>query len=555
MRRSLSLIALVLLVAACDTEPTSPETLIPEGQPASLEVIDNSTSESPMGPGAVKVDAGAYFACAFYPQDGNVNCFGVFPVEKVSPRTDGSGWYGERADYMGGDAIAFASGDWSSCVLLATGNTHCWGENASKYTYAGGDAIQLAVGYSSSCVLTKARNVSCAGGYVGGAGDAWKQVYGGGDAEWVAMSSYAACIKKEGSNTLTCFGWNVSEPQWVTTGTPTPQAGGHYAMCMRMAEGTVDCMNNSYNEVGQTKVPVGLTGVVDIDGQFDRTCAVLSNGDIRCWGRNHPTSGATHQTWSYAGVGAVNVAVTYQDVCYSTAAGTTACIRSTPDKYTGSVRDATPPVITPTVSGALGQNGWYTSNVGISWSVTDPDSPVSAETGCDAASVTADTNGQTFTCAATSEGGTSTKSVTIKRDATKPTIGYTPGSGSYTVDQTVSIACAAGDALSGLASDTCANVSGEAYTFAIGQNTRSATAVDVAGNTNAASVTFEVSVTNASLCTLVKRWVSQVGVAQSMCKQLQNGAYGAFRNHVEAQSGKSVSAQNATILINLSNRL
>ena len=37
------------------------------------------------------------------------------------------------------------------------------------------------------------------------------------------------------------------------------------------------------------------------------------------------------------------------------------------------VTDTTPPVITPNVSGTLGNNGWYKSNVTISWNVTSPD--------------------------------------------------------------------------------------------------------------------------------------------------------------------------------------
>jgi hypothetical protein len=64
-----------------------------------------------------------------------------------------------------------------------------------------------------------------------------------------------------------------------------------------------------------------------------------------------------------------------------------------------------------------------------------------------------------------------------------------------------------------------------------------------------------VSVTSGSLCTLVRQWVSQHGVANSMCQQLANGAYGAFRNHVSAQSGKFVSAAHASILISLSRSL
>ncbi len=86
------------------------------------------------------------------------------------------------------------------------------------------------------------------------------------------------------------------------------------------------------------------------------------------------------------------------------------------------VTDATPPVITVNVTGTIGNNGWYTSNVSVSWTVTDPESAVTSTTGCTTSNVTADTGGTTFTCSATSSGGTASQSVTVKRDATPPTL-------------------------------------------------------------------------------------------------------------------------------------
>src|SRR5215211_3920480 len=83
--------------------------------------------------------------------------------------------------------------------------------------------------------------------------------------------------------------------------------------------------------------------------------------------------------------------------------------------------DSTPPVITPDVSGTLGNNGWYTSNVSVSWTVVDDESSISSQSGCDDFSVTSDQQATTYTCEATSAGGTSSDSVTIKRDATAPT--------------------------------------------------------------------------------------------------------------------------------------
>ena len=119
--------------------------------------------------------------------------------------------------------------------------------------------------------------------------------------------------------------------------------------------------------------------------------------------------------------------------------------------------DTTPPVITPNVSGTLGNNGWYTSDVNVSWTVTDEESAISNQTGCDATSVTADTTGVTFTCEATSGGGTASESVTIKRDATAPTIAFANrtaanGAGWNNTDVTLDWSCS--DATSGAVNAT-----------------------------------------------------------------------------------------------------
>lgn len=215
------------------------------------------------------------------------------------------------------------------------------------------------------------------------------------------------------------------------------------------------------------------------------------------------------------------------------------------------ITDATPPVVIPIVTGTPRTNGWYTSNVGVSWSVTDAESAVTSPA-CTASSVTTDTNGDTFTCSATSSGGTSTGSVTIKRDATKPVVAYSGNEGVYTLDQNVSISCLATDGLSGIDSDSCAPISGLAYTFGLGSHSYSASAMDKAGNSSTATTSFVVIATPASLCTLTKQFVSgpgEKGIENSMCTKLEKGSYAAYINEVEAQSGKSISAAHAALLI------
>jgi len=84
--------------------------------------------------------------------------------------------------------------------------------------------------------------------------------------------------------------------------------------------------------------------------------------------------------------------------------------------------DNTPPVITPTITGTAGANGWYTSNVTVSWTVTDSESGIKTSTGCATSNLTSETTGTTLTCSATNNAGlSSSNSVTVKIDKTGPT--------------------------------------------------------------------------------------------------------------------------------------
>ena len=154
--------------------------------------------------------------------------------------------------------------------------------------------------------------------------------------------------------------------------------------------------------------------------------------------------------------------------------------------------DVTPPVITPTVTGTLGTNGWYTSDGAVSWTVTDDGSAISSTSGCGPTTIRAETAGTTLTCTATSAGGISSESVTVKRDATAPNVGLGGGlavGGSYYFGNVPAApTCTATDATSGLAGP-CA-VSG--YSAAVGTHTVSATATDLAGNTSTTSATYTV---------------------------------------------------------------
>lgn len=190
--------------------------------------------------------------------------------------------------------------------------------------------------------------------------------------------------------------------------------------------------------------------------------------------------------------------------------------------------DTTGPVVTPSVVGLAGSAGWYRGNVTVSFSVSDPESTVSSTTGCDTTVLMTDSAGTTYTCSATSGGGTTTKSVTVKRDATVPTVTFGSHPASYTIDQTVTISCSATDNLSGIAS-TCAAIGGPASSFPIGSNTPSSSATDNAGNTGTGSSAFTVQVTPTSLCQLTKQFV-QSSAKYGSLKTAQRAATDALVN-------------------------
>ncbi|MFL6014609.1 MAG: HYR domain-containing protein [Gaiellaceae bacterium] len=159
--------------------------------------------------------------------------------------------------------------------------------------------------------------------------------------------------------------------------------------------------------------------------------------------------------------------------------------------------DPTPPEIAPHIEGTLGNNGWYTDDVKVTWSVTDAQSPSSiATSGCDPTFITTDSSGTTLTCIATSDGGPASRSVTVKRDATPPTI-KVPAAVSAEATSAAGAAVVYSVTVVDLDPSpiwTCSPTSGSVVP--LGSTTVACTATDAAGNT--ASVSFVVTVADAT---------------------------------------------------------
>jgi hypothetical protein len=148
-------------------------------------------------------------------------------------------------------------------------------------------------------------------------------------------------------------------------------------------------------------------------------------------------------------------------------------------------------VITPSVVGTKGNDPWYVSDVTVSWSFVDAESTITSTSGCGPTTISTDTAGVTLTCSATSAGGTSSESVTIKRDTTPPGITWNgiPDDGIrfYFGSVPPVVTCTATDGLSGPKSCEVAE-----FGTLVGTHSLSAIAYDLAGNETVENISYTV---------------------------------------------------------------
>jgi hypothetical protein len=130
--------------------------------------------------------------------------------------------------------------------------------------------------------------------------------------------------------------------------------------------------------------------------------------------------------------------------------------------------------------------------VTVSWSVSDPNSALLNLSGCEPTVIGFDTPGTVLTCAATSIGGSATRSVTIKRDAHEPSTAFqlepvaAPAAGMPlgAVDGTATVKDAAGTVVGSMPIVTCFFAPGLSVSLG---------GVDSAGGSGVASMTYAVT--------------------------------------------------------------
>jgi alpha-tubulin suppressor-like RCC1 family protein len=276
-----------------------------------------------------QVAAGWYHTCALT-VGGQVYCWGNNYGGMLGDGTQTDHLQPALVQGLGGPVISIDADYTDSCAVLADGRKECWGSN--NYGQLGDGttitralpvdtildpAMQLSLGEYHSCGALPDGTVQCWGDTTGGAAGlpvdqtatptvTPTPVPGVSTAKVVSAGAGMTCALLEDS-TVSCWGMagtgdQVSGPTVIVGVTHVKQVSvGSVHVCVLHADTTVSCWGANYE--GQVGAPAvvpswngadfcsparvaGLAGVVQVASGDGHTCALLTTGQVECWGRN-----------------------------------------------------------------------------------------------------------------------------------------------------------------------------------------------------------------------------------------------------------------------------
>jgi alpha-tubulin suppressor-like RCC1 family protein len=250
-----------------------------EGQLGNGTTTQSTAPVTATGVAATTLAGGFHHFCALL-ATGGVSCWGANNAGQLGNGTTTGATSAVNVTGIS-TAVAIAAGGNHSCAVLASGGVKCWGDDAAGQlgNGAGGasttpvdvtgisTAVGIATGFDHSCALLADGTVRCWGrGLEGQLGDG-SQTNSATPVSAIGMQLPIVAIGAGSSHTCAVL-----------------QSG--IATCWgRNANGQI----GNGQVLGDVPLPsavTGLAGAAAISGGFEHSCALLLNGDVKCWGLN-----------------------------------------------------------------------------------------------------------------------------------------------------------------------------------------------------------------------------------------------------------------------------
>jgi len=355
-------------------------------------------------------------------------------------------------------------GQYNGCAVRTDGGASCWGWNANGQSTPPADVFRrVATGLNHSCGLRDDNTLTCSGYGADG-----QTMAPAGEFIAVDVGERHSCAVAVGGG-LRCWGMDSegqATPPVDSSATYRAVSAGSFHNCAIRSDGSLVCWGR--NDKGQSAPPPGR--YASVSAGVAHSCAIRDDGGRICWGSN-----SSGQSPSLA-IGPVDLPRGDQNVPYEArflVTGSAGYVLRSPKfrlvsgalptgivlgqdgllggrtiwmgafdfvveardanglvasrQYRlqiGPSSDTTPPVITGgIISGTIGDNGWYTSDVHVRWDVSDAESGIVETEGCDERVISVDFSSSAVTCSALNRGGRrQAESQPLKRDATPPQI-------------------------------------------------------------------------------------------------------------------------------------
>ena len=268
------------------------------GSNTNLNAPSSTVIDLGSGRTAVAVDAGYYHTCAIL-DNGDLKCWGWDNNGQLGDGGSNTNLNAPSSTAIdlgtGRTAVAVAAGDYHTCAILDNGEAKCWGRDQGGQLGDGGSntnlnapsstaidlgtgrtAVAVAAGGSNTCAILDNGNLKCWGwdlyGQLGDGGSntnllapSSTAIDLGSGRTAVAMSigtSHTCAILDNGN--LKCWGWDNNGQLGD---------GGGYTNLNAPSSTAID-------------LGTGRTAVAVATGDF-HTCAILDNGEAKCWGRDY----------------------------------------------------------------------------------------------------------------------------------------------------------------------------------------------------------------------------------------------------------------------------